>query len=233
MYTVVLIPGLVSDHLVWADLEKALAAHGPVVTADLTQGDDIRAWAARLLAQYSGQLLAVGHSMGGRVALEMAHQAPERMVGLVLANTGHGPKKEGEEVKRQEMIDLAHRDLEAFIASWLPGMLAADRVDDDSIVAPLAEMVRRAGPDVHERQIRALVGRPHATAYLSQITCPILAVAAADDRWSPVAQHQDIVDAAPDATLVVIPEAGHFAPVERSAAVTRAITHWIDERLSQ
>lgn len=232
MYTVMLIPGLVSDDIVWADLAGALAARQGirVVTADLTQGSDIRDWAARLLDEAGGPVIAIGHSMGGRVALEMAHQAPGRVKGLVLANTGHGPKKDGEEVKRHQMIDMAHRDLEEMIASWLPGMLDAARVTDADLIAPLAEMVRRAGPDVHERQIHALMGRPNATSYLAQVTCPVLALTGAQDRWSPVAQHEEIVAAVADGTLVVIDNAGHFAPVERPAAVTRAITHWIDER---
>ena len=230
MYTVILIPGLVSDHLVWSHLAEALAPSCPVVTAELTEGDNIRDWAAGLLARHEGPLLAVGHSMGGRVALEMARQAPDRMAGLVLANTGHGPKKAGEEEKRHAMIALAHRDIEAMIDSWLPGMLAADRVADESVAAPLAAMVRRAGAAVHERQIRALLDRPDATAYLGAITCPVLAVAADADRWSPIPQHQEIVAAVPDARLVVIEGAGHFAPVERPAAVTQAILQWIEER---
>ena len=37
------------------------------------------------------RLALLGHSMGGMVAQEMALAAPQRLTGLVLMDTGHGP----------------------------------------------------------------------------------------------------------------------------------------------
>lgn len=227
--TLVLIPGLVSDRIVWDAVAEAAGDRFAVHHADLSQGSDIAAWAAGLLQRLEGPLIVAGHSMGGRVAMEMAHQAPDRVIGLVLANTGHGPRRDGEEAKRQEMIDLGHSGIDALAERWLPPMLAPGNRDDAALVERLTQMVRRAGPDQHERQIRALLGRPNATAYLGELTCPILLITGSEDGWSPVAQHQDIANAVPDARLVVIDEAGHFAPVERPDPVTRAISEWLDQ----
>ena len=77
MTTFVLIPGLLSDARVWAALAGAL--RGPVVNADLTRDDTIPGMAARLLSETEGLLVAIGHSLGGRVAMEMAAQAPGRI----------------------------------------------------------------------------------------------------------------------------------------------------------
>lgn len=233
MTTLVLIPGLVSDAIVWATLADAAAVKMPVHAADLSNGVSITGMAEQILEEVPGGIIAVGHSMGGRIAMEMARVAPGRVRGLVLANTGHHPKREGEKVKRQQMIDLGHRSMEELADTWLPPMLDEARVGDAALLGELKAMVLRAGADTHERHIRALLERPDATAYLDEIACPILLVAARQDGWSPIAQHQQIADAVPDAELVIIENAGHFAPVERPVEVTATITDWLDRRFGE
>jgi pimeloyl-ACP methyl ester carboxylesterase len=230
MTTLALIPGLVSDRIVWDPLAEAAADMFPVHHADVTTQASITEMAQSVLAAVDGPIIAVGHSMGGRVAMEMARIEPDRIKGLVLANTGHHPKREGEEVKRQAMIDLINEDIENLADDWLPGMLDAARVGDEKLTNELMAMVRRAGPQVHERQIRALVGRPDANAYLKDITCPVLLVTARQDAWSPIAQHEEIATAVADAELVTIEDAGHFAPVERPGETTAAIMEWLTRR---
>lgn len=233
MTMLVLIPGLVSDALVWAPLAEAVPSRMHIYAADLSTGASITGMAEQFLGETSGDIIAVGHSMGGRIAMEMARLAPGRVRGLVLANTGHHPRREGEEIKRQQMIDLGHGSMEALADSWLPPMIDQARVGDAALVAKLKAMVLRADARIHERHIRALLGRPDATAYLAEITCPILLVAARQDGWSPIAQHQQIAEAAPDTELIIIENAGHFAPVERPAEVTAAIIDWLDRRFGE
>jgi len=230
MTTLVLIPGLVSDLIVWEPLAEAAKGAFAVHHADVTRQASITEMAQSVLATVDGPIIAVGHSMGGRVAMEMARIAPDRIKGLVLANTGHHPKRDGEEIKRQAMIDLVNQDIENLADDWLPGMLDPARVNDEKLTDELMAMVRRAGPEVHERQIWALVGRPNASAYLEDITCPVLLVTARQDAWSPIAQHEEIAAAVADPELVTIENAGHFAPVERPAETTAAIMEWLNRR---
>ncbi|MFA7413315.1 MAG: alpha/beta fold hydrolase [Rhizobium sp.] len=230
MTTLVFIPGLLSDSIVWRPIAEAAGALMPVHHADVTHDTSIPAMASRILAEVQGDLIAVGHSMGGRVAMEMARQAPERIRGLVLANTGYQPRREGEEAKRQQMIDLGNRDMAALADQWLPPMLAPSRTDDTELLGHLKTMVLRASPVVHERQIRALLDRPDAGAYMANFKCPVLLVAAREDGWSPIAQHREIAEVVPDAELAVIQNAGHFAPVERAEDVASAICDWLHRR---
>lgn len=156
----------------WADLARALPR--PVVNADLTRDASIPDMASRLLAGTSGPLVAVGHSLGGRAAVEMAAQAPERICGLVLADTGHHPAAAAELPRREARIAEGHADMGALVAAWLPPMVAPSRHGDAALMDDLVAMARQLDAATHERQIRALMARPDAAATLRRLTCPVL-----------------------------------------------------------
>lgn len=224
----VLIPGLISDQIVWAALADAARARFQIHHADITRQASIEEMAEQTLGSVDGPLIATGHSLGGRVAMEMARQSPQQVKGLVLANTGHHPRRDGEQAKRETMIALGHDDMAKLVDLWLPPMLDPARSADKALMAKLRAMVLRANAEIHERQIRALINRPDASAYLKDIRCPVLLIAARHDSWSPIAQHEEIKAAVPNGELAVIENAGHFAPVEQPARVTSAILDWLD-----
>lgn len=226
--TWVLIPGLLSDARVWGHLAEALP--GPVVHADLTRDASIPDMAARLLAETDGPLVAVGHSLGGRVAMEMARQAPDRIRALVLVSTGHHPATTAELPRREARIAEGHTDMAALVADWLPPMVAPDRHGDTALMDDLAAMARGFDAATHERQIRALMARPDAGATLPELRCPVLLVVGDRDGWSPPAQHHEIAALVPDAEVRVIPGAGHFLPVERPADTVAVLTGWLADK---
>lgn len=225
--TLVFVPGLISDEAVWRPVAELLAPF-PTAFADVTRAGSITGMAEGVLAQHDGRLLVAGHSMGGRVALEMARIAPERVAGLALFDTGFQPRRDGEEIKRQYFIDLANnRGMEALLDEWLPPMVAPGRQSDAVLIALLRAMSGRMTPEIHERQMRALLDRPDAGSYLADIMCPVLVAVGRQDGWSPPAQHQQMAEALPHARLTIIEEAGHFAPIEQPVATASALRDWL------
>lgn len=229
MTRILLIPGLICDGHVWQGCLAALAGHD-VAVADLGVATDITAMAEQLLATHTGDLIVVGHSMGGRVAMEMARIAPARLRGLALLNTGLAPLKAGELSKREASIAFAHEQGMATLADhWLPGMMAAGIDPDPGVMAGLRAMVCRMTPDQHERHIRALIARPDARLSIGAWQGPMLLMTGRQDIWSPIAQHEEIARLCPQARLEIIEEAGHFAPVEQPAEVARLIATWMHD----
>ena len=218
------LPGLLSDGRVWQEVADRLNL--PLLLADLTRDDTIGGMAARALFDFDGPISVMGHSMGGRVAIEMARLQPGRVTSLVLANTGHTSMKPGEEEKRGRLVDLGRRDMRELAEVWLPPMLAPDRIADLSLVDDLTQMVIKAGPEVHERQIRALLSRPDAGKTLPAITCPVLLMTGAQDGWSPEAQHREMAAMTSDSTVEIINDAGHFLPIEQPDRTAGTIQKW-------
>lgn len=227
MPTVLLLPGLLCDQVVWEAALMALSPQFQVHVGDFSRQDDLTVMAQDMLDAHQGPLYVAGHSMGGRVAMEMARMAPDRVQRLALLDTGIHPRREAEMPKRREVIELAHREGMAALARvWLPPMVHPDRVNDPALMEPLTDMVLRMNPDLHERQVRALINRPDASATIGAFAGPMALIVGRQDAWSPVSQHQEIARLCPQARLTIIEDAGHFAPVERPEPVAQALLAW-------
>ena len=229
--TIVLMPGLICDGQFWSAytaLEQLAPTRLQVRVADFSQLSSIGAMADKVVSETAGPIVAIGHSMGGRVALEVLRRAPERVVGLALLDTGIHTRAPGEEEKRAAMIRLAYEQGMAALADiWVPPMVDPARRDDAALLTPIKEMVLRATPEQHERQMRALLDRPDPRDLLPGIQCPTLVMVGRQDQWSPLSQHEEIAALIPGAKLVVIENAGHMTLMEQPAASAAALTAWL------
>lgn len=224
---IVLIPGLLCDATVWQALLAELDNDASV--ADLSTQDNLTRMAQDCLAANAGGLRVAAHSMGARVAMEMARLEPERIERLVLLDTGIHPLRDGEVAKRAEVVQFVYDNgMEALAARWLPGMVYEANRKNEALMTQLTNMVLRMNADLHARQIKALVDRPDASAYLSQITCPVLLVVGRQDQWAPVSQHEDMLSLLPGARLEIIDNAGHFSPMEQPETVSKIVADFLN-----
>ncbi|MCC8400651.1 alpha/beta hydrolase [Paraburkholderia sp. MMS20-SJTN17] len=226
---IVLLPGLLCDDAVWADQRGAL---GACFVADYGTRDSLGAMADYVLESAEGdRLLVAGHSMGGRVALEVFRRAPERVAGLALLDTGYtaraaGEAGENECAQRLRLLEIARtKGMRAMGKEWAPGMVNADRHDSEVYEAVL-DMIERSTPDQFAAQIRALLDRPDATALLRDIECPTMIVCGRDDQWSPLARHEEMHARIRGSKLRVIERSGHMCTMERPDDVTEVLVEW-------
>lgn len=229
----VFIPGLISDERAWQAVAERLDFAGyPTKIADVTQAASLQEMAAHIVSEQSTPFIPIGHSMGGRVVFEIYRSAPEMCLALGLVATGAHPLAESELPKRQEVINLANTEgMAALCDIWLPPMLHPDtQADQPELYKSLRQMVLDAGPEVHERQIKALVNRPDAIPLLSEISCPTLLVAGEADGWSSPQQHEKMMSmmVRAKAQLEVITGAGHFLEAERPEAFAKVLSNWLD-----
>lgn len=234
--TLVLVPGLMCDGAIWAPLLPSLSVHRQCVVVDHGDSDNLADMAQRLLAAAPEQFALAGHSMGGRVALEVCRLAPQRVSHLALMDTGHAARADGaagdeEASKRQALLDKAHTiGLRAMAADWVQGMVSPQRLADQALIAAILDMFERKNADIFERQIRALLSRPDATTVLERLTMPTLVQCGRQDSWANVAQHQALQALAPHAQLDIIEDAGHMAPMEQPEAVAASLLRWLGVR---
>ena len=228
--TSVFIAGLLSDERVWQPLAERLEHDLDITQAvfpDGSQLTSLRQMAADILAATDGPLDVFGHSMGGRIALDLVDLAPERVNSLVLADTGAHPTNPAELAKREQVIELAHsQGMQALCDQWLPPMVAEGCRADPEFMTNLEQMVLAYTPEQHESQIRALINRSDAQSRLADIHCPVLFITGSEDQWSPPTQHQAMQEQVASSALTIVPGAGHFAPLEAVPEFAEAVVQW-------
>ena len=225
--TLVLVPGLAGDPVMWHDQLAGLADLQPRVTDVHMRHATLPEMAAALLARHPGPLALCGASMGGMVAMEAARQAPGRVLGLALLGTSAQPENEEMRGIREKAIELFGQGRVADIIEPNAGMaFHPDHARDPQLVGRYLEFVLRAGADQLIRQNRAVISRPDARKHLPSLRCPVLVMCGEDDQLTPPELSREIASLAPEAELVLLPRCGHMLTMEQPQAVNRELRRW-------
>ena len=228
-----LIPGLMCDHSVWDRLLPALSSQANCHIADHGNANSLTVMAQQILDQVPARFALAGHSMGGRVALEVMRLAPERVTRLALLDTGYtglpaGAAGDEEASKRYALLDIARKQgVRAMATQWVQGMVDPARIGDVALIESIVAMFERQSADIFAQQITALLARPDATPVLRSIRVPTLVLCGRSDSWSPPAQHEQIAALVPGSHLHVVEDAGHMCTMERPDVVARPLLAWL------
>jgi pimeloyl-ACP methyl ester carboxylesterase len=227
-HPLLLLSGLLCDETVWADIPERLGDVADVCIISFSGFSSISGMAEHVLATAPERFAVAGHSMGGRVALEVVRCAPRRVSGLALLNTGVHTIRDGEAQSRGRLLRLAYEHgMSALAAEWLPPLMAGGTSRTAELIPRLMAMVERSTPDSYAGQIHALLNRPEALSVLPTIDVPTLLLSGSEDTWSPISQHETMRRRIPHATLFEIHGVGHMAPIERPDAVAVALREWL------
>jgi pimeloyl-ACP methyl ester carboxylesterase len=225
-----LLSGLLCDETIWSDIPERLADLASVRVVSFRGLSSLSGMAERVLDAAPPRFAVAGHSMGGRVALEVLRAAPGRLSGLALLNTSVQAVRDGEPQSRAQLLRLAYEQgMAALAREWLPPMLGSNAARRAEVLPRLCAMIERWNADDYAAQVRAMLHRPDAWPVLQNVTVPTLLLSGSDDSWSPVSQHEAIRRHIPHATLFEIHEAGHMAPIERPDAVALALKEWLSQ----
>ncbi len=225
----VLVPGLGADAGDWPHQIDHLADVADVTVADVWPCAARAAMAETVLSAAPGPFALAGHSMGGWAAQEAAARVPQRVTRLALLNTWARRDAAAIAAERRAIEMIGQGRFEEFLDENLPGIVHPDRARDAGLLAALKAMQRRAGPEVFARHLRALVKDSDSRAFLSLIRCPTLVVAARQDAYYPVEEHEFLAAAVAGARLAVVEDCGHSSTLERPQAVTALLRDWLTD----
>jgi pimeloyl-ACP methyl ester carboxylesterase len=228
-----LLPGLNCDAAVWAPQVAALKGLANCRIPAWGLRDTLTAMAQQVLDETPTERFALaGHSMGGRVALEVMRLAPQRVERLALLDTGTHPLAAGEagekeRAGRMALLKIAQEQgMRVMAQEWAKGMVHPDRIGGPIFEEVLA-MFDRGSAAQYAAQINALLKRPDAAPLLPGITCPTLVLTGRQDAWSGPAQHEAMAAAIPGAQLVIVEDSGHMTTMEQPQAVSAAMAAWL------
>lgn len=226
----ILLPGFMCDADLWTSVEPLLEPRWTARYGDLFQDDTIAAMATRVLGEAPARFVAVGFSMGGFVAREMALRAPDRVRALVLIATsamGNPPERTARNRERRERIAAA--PFRGLSRTDLRRALHPSRRDDEALVQRMLEMGARLGKQVLLRQLA--LEREDGHDGLAGIRCPALVVAGESDELRPRVETDRLAAGIPGARYEIVPDCGHMVPMERPAVLAALLNDWLDRVL--
>jgi len=228
--SLILLPGLLCDEALWAHQTETLADIADIIVADMTRDDSIGGMADRILAAAPDTFSLAGLSMGGYVAQEIMRRQPERVERLALLDTSADADTPDRKKQRHGFIaQLGLGGFESVTKKLLPYLIHSDRLDDEDLTGVIKASAANIGADAFVRQQTAILARPDGRKDLKKITCPALVLCGRSDALTPLAQHEEMVRAIPNARLVIIEDCGHLAPLEQPHAVSAVMRYWLTE----
>jgi 2-succinyl-6-hydroxy-2,4-cyclohexadiene-1-carboxylate synthase len=232
-------PRLATD---WRTIGIDLPGHGRAESPPDPAAYRVEPTIEALLAALDGLGLAdrphlLGYSMGGRVALHLALAAPERLATLTLESASPGildPVERDARVQSDAALaDMLEREgIEPFVERWERVPLFASQAG-----LPDAARARLRAGRLGQRALGLAnslrgfgAGLPAPLQpRLSELTLPtLLLVGALDAKYCQIGR--EMVAALPDASLVVVPDAGHTVHLEQPDAFVAALSAFLQER---
>lgn len=183
----------------------------------------------RIDAEGVARAVVGGVSMGGYIGLALLRRAPERVAGLILADTRSGADTDDAREGRLKMLETLDREgVEAIAAEMVPKLLGkttqAQRPDVVSAVRGLILKQERAGV---AGAVRAIMSRADSTPLLGTVTVPTLVIVGEEDTITPPAEAEKIHAGIAGSTLVRISGAGHMPNIETPEAFNAAVARFL------
>jgi pimeloyl-ACP methyl ester carboxylesterase len=186
----------------------------------------------QVLAMAPPRFVVMGTSFGGRVAMELALSAPERLQGLIVIGAGPGPVADPVAGRRRSER-LRGGEFEQVIGEMAAIISHVAGPEGISTQHAFKAMARTQGASLMARQSDALAQRIDLWPRMADIDCPALMIWGVHDQFSPAADGLRMSMAVQKGRFVQLDECGHFPTLEYPQETASAITHWLaDHRLT-
>ncbi len=176
---------------------------------------------------------AVGLSMGGMIAQELALSAPALVKSLVLVNTlARVDDWFRGTLNAFELIRRHVPDTAAFFETILPWWVSNQFFAQSGRTSWLCWLLKQ-NPHAQRlegflRQIEA-VRRHDTLGRLPRIQCPVLIISGADDQIIPPRYAEELRRRMPHAQHVVVPGVGHALPIENPGQFSSLLARFLQE----
>lgn len=226
--TVLFVHGSGADHSLWGLQLKELKDEFTVAAIDLNghgqsayrSGDGLNTYTEDVLAvlnDLARPTVVAGHSLGGALALNVALQRPQNLVGVALIDTGARLRV------LPTLLQLLQDDFDG-ATDFLIGLL---------FHRPLPQVVQNARAQILNNGQRATVrdfqtcDRFNVSDRLGEIGVPASVIVGEQDQMTPLKYAQFLADGIAQSTLEIIPNAGHMPMVEQAETLNQCLRSFL------
>jgi len=194
-----------------------------VPRGDASMDDYADSVAAAMDAAKIERAAVAGLSLGGYVAFALWRRHRDRIERLFLADTRAEADTDDARDKRLRLAALIREHgIEALLKTPPPWLRKGSPFWD-----PVLKLIRGQTPDGVAQGSIAMAHRPDSRPDLPTIDVPTAVVVGDEDEITPLELAKAMSDAIPNATLSIIPGAGHLANLEAPTAFETALRVWL------
>lgn len=170
----------------------------------------------------------VGLSLGGMLGQMAALRMPMRLASLTLANTTSRYPADAGSVWEQRIAAVRGASgMQAVVTPTLERWFTPEfRAQRPHVVNGIGEIIRNTPVNGYVGCAHA-IARLNLTGRLQGIGCPVLVIAGEDDRSTPPAMAEEIVQAIPGARLERIAAAAHLSNIEQPVTFSMALRSFL------
>ncbi|MDQ3073531.1 MAG: alpha/beta hydrolase [Bacteroidota bacterium] len=172
-----------------------------------------------------------GLSMGGYIALRFAEKYPQRLKGLVLADTRSEQDTDEARLKRAGQVkEISKSGLDDFVDGMLKAVFADKNfVQNISGIPQLKRVMLSHDPKSVKGALLAMAARTDTTPSLPDIKIPVLIIVGEEDKITPPESAQKMHGMIAGSELTIIPGAGHLSNMENPQAFNNALLTFLDK----
>lgn len=176
------------------------------------------------------QAVLVGLSMGGYLSFDFYRKYPDRIKGLVLADTrAEADKQETKEWRFQLAQRVYKEGAKAVADEMLPKLLCpTSHRMKPALVKQVRGIITGTQVSGVVGDLMAIAERPESVALLKEITCPTLVLVGEEDVLTTPEENKRIAEAIRGAKFQIIQAAGHISNMEQPETFNQALSSFLE-----
>lgn len=169
------------------------------------------------------RFVAVGCSIGGKITIDLAVRAGDRIIAAIAMAAGSRPGHVSLRGLTRELVDISTPS-RGDRTYWGTRAVVGSAIDEERREL-IARMHCREDPIVSNSDLIGW-GRHDVSEGLPGVVCPTVLVAGEDDLWIDTAAIRHDAESIPRGTFVLLPGIGHY-PMEEMSDFAEAVDSWV------
>jgi pimeloyl-ACP methyl ester carboxylesterase len=177
------------------------------------------------------QAVLIGLSMGGYLSFAFYRKYPDRIKGLVLADTRAEADKPEAVAWRFGLAQRVYKEGSKAVADEMgPKLLSPKSYQtNQALVQRVRAIITGTPVSGIVGDLMAIAERPDSVALLKQIACPTLVLVGEDDALTTPEENKRIAGGIAGARFQTIPAAGHISNMEQPEVFNQAVVAFLEE----
>jgi pimeloyl-ACP methyl ester carboxylesterase len=225
---ILFLPSAWSNELVFQPQITALSRHYDIEVVDVACFETISQTVKHIINNYKNIYCLIGLSLGGFAALELIADYPDFVTRAILIGTqAHALDNESkllysniiQQVEQGKLAELC-----LFFADVVTGKASKNNQKLMHFIKEMPLIVGNQGCINHHK---AAISYQDQTHKLKRIRSRVLILFGEEDKGTPLNFHEKLANNISDATLIAVPDSGHFVTLEQPEIVNQHLCNWL------